>query len=85
MLFSVIDDLHWTDEHQSGARVCDRRNRKTDLVLDQILLFFEITQNQDGRKFSRDETFGVRKATVRRITLKSEMEKRVLFANVYGE
>jgi hypothetical protein len=58
MLFSVIDDLRWTDEHKSGARVCDRRNRKTDLVLDRILLFFAQTQNQDGRKFARDDTFG---------------------------
>ncbi|MEM5406057.1 MULTISPECIES: hypothetical protein [Paraburkholderia] len=60
MLFSVvIDDLRWTDEPQIRRARAIESNQiaKLTLVLEQILLFFGRTLNQDGQKVARnDET-----------------------------
>lgn len=58
MLFSVvIGDLRWTDEPQIRRARAIESNQiaKLTLVLEQILLFFESTQNQNGQKVAHDD------------------------------
>ncbi|WP_321917821.1 hypothetical protein [Paraburkholderia sp. J11-2] len=83
MLFSVLSTICAGPTKPNQARAGDRVvSPPLTLVLEQILLFFETTQNQDGQKFIRDNETGTHEAIVTEFVSKSEMKASESFANV---